>query len=332
MYKDYIRINNASQSDKMTERHLFYDERSIKEISISLFGECNMMCDFCIGNMRHGIKCPDTFDHVIRHVRTVVANTSKSKFNIILYGGELFHDGIKDSVFGRYEQLVKDIRQIVEDNNKVCDVLFSTNLVHKNTTRVVDLLHRCNIDTINCSFDLDQRFTRPALLARFLKNVDFYQQQGFKLSIGFILTKQNIEQFYSQGPLLKHFDNLYQKHTIYFDYYHPNNRDDSIVDEDEIGAFLCYLDKHYPNIATLQEFKKRIQSSNSGCSCPASFIIDDVLIEQCCDFKQVARKYASIKKCFECRYKTMCSHPCIRMMSNGSSCFVKIYYDYLFEK
>ena len=50
-----------------------------KEISISLFGECNMRCEFCIGNQRHNVQCPSNFNSTICAAKTEIENTDKKK-------------------------------------------------------------------------------------------------------------------------------------------------------------------------------------------------------------------------------------------------------------
>lgn len=320
MIKDYIEIVDITSSDN----HVFYQPNTPKEISISLFGECNMNCEFCIGNQRHGIRCPDNFDHVIALANAEIAKTDKHMISVVLYGGELFHDGIKDSTFDQYRQLVSSITEFANKSNKSIQWTISANLVHKKRDRVLALLKDLNINSLCSSFDFEQRFTNEKLLQTFLDNVQWYTDHQINLSFGFILFNANINAFYNKHRLLPIFDQLYEKYPIYFDYYHPTNRDTNIVDEKTIGEFLIWLEQHYPNIKTLTD----IRNKNHRTGCPATFIIDNVAT-RCCDFKIVAKKYAIKKQCFNCQYSNVCCHPCIRVMSNSSDCFVKIYYDYL---
>ena len=73
MIKDYIHINN-----QVSDRHIFYDQNTYKEISISLFGECNMNCEFCIGNQRHKVHCPHDFETTIAAAKKEIENTKKT--------------------------------------------------------------------------------------------------------------------------------------------------------------------------------------------------------------------------------------------------------------
>lgn len=322
MIKDYIEIINVD-----SDHHVFYQQNTTKEISISLFGECNMNCEFCIGNQRHNIKSPDNFDNVIAIVKDEIIKTDKNDISIVVYGGELFHDGINDCIFEQYKKLINSINRFTKTVGKNINWTLSTNLVHKNRERVLQLLNDVGIDHLCSSFDFEQRFTNHKLLDRFIDNVKWYTDQGIQLSFGFILFNPNIQAFYNNHPLLSVFNWLYTNYPIYFDYYHPTNRDASLVDENTIGRFLIWLDQHYPNIKTLCDLRNR----NHHTSCPATFIIDGVAT-RCCDFVKVAKKYAIKKQCFSCSYSKICSHPCIRIMSNNSDCFVKIYYDYLQTK
>ena len=317
--KDYIKI-----VDPKTDKHIFYDVTTSKEISISLFGECNLNCQFCIGNQRHNIRCPQNFDNVLDLVKTEITKTPKNDISIVLYGGELFHDGISDDTFKQYSQLIKQIRLFAGKQNKHISFTLSTNLIHRKRQRVLDLLADVGIDQLCSSFDFEQRFTNPKLLQTFLQNVEFYTKNNIKLAFGFILMKDNIDAFYNNHRYLQIFDYLYSKYPIYFDYYHPTNKDAAIVDEEDIGRFLIWLDTHYPNIKTLCDLRNHQQKT----CCPATFIIDGIATH-CCNFSQTAKQYAIKKQCMSCQYKNICSHPCIRLMSKNEHCFVQMYYDHL---
>ena len=323
MIKDYMKIVDISSRDN----HIFYDQNSTKEISISLFGECNMSCQFCIGNQRHKVRCPQSFDHTIELAKHEIIKTDKSTISVVVYGGEIFHDGIKDSTFDQYCDMIEQLRLCAAINNKQISFTLSTNLVHKKRDRVRAFLQNVNITSLCSSFDFEQRFTKPKLIETFIDNVQWYSECGIQLSFGFILFPANINSFYNGHPLMPIFDSLYSKYPIYFDYYHPTNRDTSIVDERTIGQFLIWLDTHYPNIKTLTDLRNKRHKT----SCPATFIIDGVAT-RCCDFNSTAKKYAINKQCFSCKYSNVCSHPCIRIMSNSKDCFVKMYYDYLEQK
>lgn len=322
MIKDYIHIDNS-----VSDHHVFYNQNTYKEISISLFGECNMKCEFCIGNQRHGVHCPRDFRATITAAKKEIENTNKKDISIVLYGGELFHDGIKDETFVQYKHLIDQLNRATTSVDKTISWTISTNLVHKKRERVLAFLKSVNIDRLCSSFDFEQRFTNARLLEKFLDNVRWYDNQGIKLSFGFILMRANITSFYNDHQLIPVFDQLYSKYPIYYDYYHPTNHDLEIVDEKTIGHFLIWLENHYPNIQTLQN----LRSKKHKTCCPATFIIDGVAT-RCCNFPLAAKQYAIKKQCFSCQYKNICSHPCIRIMSNSSDCFVKMYYDYLEHK
>lgn len=323
MIKDYIEIVDVTSPD----HHIFYCNDSPKEISISLFGECNMNCLFCIGNQRHNVRSPDNFDNVIEIVKNEIIRTDKQSISIVVYGGELFHDGIKDATFVQYKKLVDTINEFSVQHNKLISWTLSTNLVHKKRDRVLKFLKDVRIDRLCSSFDFEQRFTNKKLLDTFIDNVKWYTNQQINLSFGFILFNPNIDAFYNNHRLIDVFNWLYERFPIYFDYYHPTNRDTNIVDEVKIGRFLIWLDQHYPNIKTLCDLRNK----NHKTSCPATFIIDEIPT-RCCDFVKTAKKYAIKKQCFACPYSNVCSHPCIRIMSNSTDCFVKMYYEYLDSK
>lgn len=288
-----------------------------------------MRCSFCIEHNRHSVKVPENFDYIVPLVERVLQSTNKKQISFVIYGGELFHDGIKQSTFDQYVILFDNLKQLVSKYNKTCTFNLTTNLVHKKRQRVLDLLHKLNITRLHCSFDLADRFTNDKLLSTFIDNVQWYANNGIQIVIGFIANQSNIDQFYSNGKLVQTFNELYSKYPVYFDYYHPTNSNSKIVDERTLAQFLIFLDKNYPNIVTLQNYRDNHAHNVTKTCCPACFIIDNKLIQYCCDFPSVAKTYALKKQCMLCEYEDRCMHPCIRIMNNDSYCFVKQYFKYL---
>lgn len=320
--KDYIPIIT-----QFNENHILIDNDSNKELSISLFGECNMKCEFCIQNIRHSYRARDVdWDKVIGDVEIVFKNISRKAVTIVLYGGELFHDGIKQNTFDHYYDLLNRINALAIKYNKTVEYHVASNLVHSDTQRVIKLLQTFNINSLYCSFDFKQRFHSNKQLETFLSNIDTYSKY-FKIVVGVTCTKANIDCLIDhKDPIIDVFDDLYSRFPIVFDYYHCNGSSYNDVTEDQLVDFFKYLYINYRNVATIQELIDSFHNGNGRCQCPASYIIDGVLINQCTDFNTTLKKYVFNKHCFVCQYNKICVHRCPRIMSNYKSCHLKAIY------
>jgi len=313
MVKDIIRIH-----------HPFLDTSTPLEVSICLFTQCNMHCDFCLQRYqkRSGLGA-NTIALTIQALNETYRLTDRQTINVMIYGGELFHDGIKS--FDQYDTLVGAINEYSSQYNKKSNILFASNCVHTKTERVLQFLNKHNIKHLNCSYDSVGRFATENQKQTFLRNIDYYKAHGIDITIGVTLTQQNIRTIIDGDST---FDFLYHNYSIVFDYYHPINND-SPVDEKLLAEFLIFCQQHYPAILSLQSLVDSTVKHGIGCSCPAIFIVQGMVQKPCCDFAEDLKTYIKNKQCFSCSYFRSCPHKCINLMRNNVDCHLKIFFDYV---
>lgn len=306
--------------------HAFYDVNSIQEISVSLFGQCNMKCDFCITHQRKSKFSIKTLKTIQHNITNTIMTNPKQRFQICLYGGELFHDGITDNAFKHYKSLIANIEKVGQRCGKQIQFNITTNCIHSKRDRVVDLLKSCNINTLHCSFDFQGRFHTSTQLQTFVDNVYFYKQH-FNVVIGFILSTENMNVLINDrdSEIVNTFNKLYNDFDVVFDYCYPT---DTIKPptESQLGDYVIWLYNHYGNIKSLSD----ITSGKLTCSCPSVFIIEDNdPITNCCDFDDTIERYIMLKRCNKCYYRLRCLHPCVRLFSNDQECHIKRLFDYI---
>lgn len=321
------------QSVKPKHQGFFYDEKTPQEISIALFGECNLRCNFCVDNLRFDTKChPEYFQYTIKAFEKAIAYTKKSNIIIRVFGGELLQDKFSDAVYLEYKNFFLSLANICNAYNKQFKTFIATNLVHKKASRVLDLLKECNIQ-LSASFDLHGRFNKQSQIDLFLENCELYSREKLLSGIGFLASRDNINALMKSGENVNVFEVLYNKYRINFDYFSPNSYDTKQITEEELSTFCEFLLAKYPKIENIQNLVCAYKTKHaSKYPCPGILIAHNTLIYQCCDFSYAEKQYIKNKNCFSCKHFAYCSHPCIRLMSGHSGCHVKYIFDKLESK
>lgn len=313
---------------------LFYSKATTQEISIALFGECNLRCTFCVDNRRHMSKCnPEHFKHTTKLVEKILATTEKKHIEFRIYGGELFQDKFDDSIFEAYDVFLCTITKLCRDYDKTYKLQFASNLMHKNTERVLKLLNKHNC-TLYGSYDIVGRYTKQYQIDLFVNNALYYQKQlPNRFYVSFVASPDNINSILTRSNLYT-FDTLYRHCSICFDYCNDNGVGTKEVDEDKLSDFVVYMIDHYPNIINIQDFKTCLKAPSKALmmSCPIAFIIENRLIFNCCNHKQVSTQYVENKHCFQCKYYSICPHYCPRLMSKYHGCHIKKAFEYIESK
>lgn len=322
MSNNYISIHQYHDCN-----HKFYNINGTQEISVSLFGQCNMKCDFCITHQRQSsfnIQKANNIEHTLLNI---ICTNPKRKFQICLYGGEIFHDGISDDVVNWIDQLIQKLKLVANRCGKQVIFNIGTNCIHTKRNRVLSLLKKNNISFLYTSFDFVGRFKTTHQLQLFKENVYWYKSQGINVNISFIAGYNNINFLYTKNindPIYSLFNQLYNDFNILFDYCYPTNSVTAVTEQD-LGKFVIWLYDNYPKIVTLQN----IISGDNVCDCPAIFVTDDDVTYQCCNFVQNSQTYAINKQCDECKFNLKCNKHCVRLFYNQTDCFVKALLNYI---
>ena len=313
-----------------------FDQNHTKcnSIVVELFQHCNLKCDFCtlssIPNNKVTKFNPDTILKFIPQIRKSLPYIdTTSKFGICVLGGELFQDQLDYSV---YDQFFTQLEYITTGYD--CFVEVASNMMFKDREKVLDLVSKHNI-TLNASFDLVGRFTKPNQIQRAFDNIVWFADHitTDKLSVCFVAHRLNIESVLNNGENKQYFDKLYNHPNIsitFGDYISIDDKPQYNVDDELILQFYQYMFDHYPNIQEIVGLSedtpkrrcKEIHITQTGidqghCS---------VLANQHTHYKE---QFFNNLECLNCDYFKKCSFMCYYGYHNLKACWKKILYNKL---
>lgn len=235
----------------------FYEEAEEYEIACMMFENCNLNCKFCFET--HLNKKIDT--NYIMSIPEIMKQNFKKEYDkfptlkrvyLMMWGGELFYDSLKDEVFETYYKFVDAVREIFEKEFPRVEILFSwlSNGVFTNRKRVEDLVNYSK-GIINFSYDPINRFSTEKQKQTMIETARYFSdKRGSKISI--VITKDNIKEFIERDKELIKFHKM--GYIIDVNYYIANiNWKDLIPTDDEIFQFLKWsIDNRFFNMKVVE--------------------------------------------------------------------------------
>jgi hypothetical protein len=312
------------------------------EIIVILFEFCDLNCVFC--NQDHDSvegmnNILDKIDPIKRSIDNLILK-GKRKFAIHIMGGELFSDRIRDEIFSDYEKLVKEIRDYSITKNIEIEIMFVTNLIWKNSERVMSFL-KDNELKILTSYDPSGRFNTNTIEI-FKYNVITFKE--YIKSVNVIMTKQNMEKFLKND--VPFFDYLYENFIIFFDNYGPGKNNNFLSPKDvEIRDFMKFMYDNWQNCIPFKDFKNNnykkmacmdtltIMPSGKWGACGIFENIDHKIIKK----EDMEQQWFDDYNCLECPHMKRCTMGCfmlnhVKKIRTQNDCFLKEVYDYVDSK
>ncbi len=288
------------------------------EIIVTLFEYCDLSCVFCSQNHDSTLgihSIPEKIEQV-RYAISELKKKGKSSFSINIMGGEVFSDGLNDSIFDHYAQLVSEIQQFADFHNFEVQVSFTTNFIWTKRQRVKDFLKKTKVKLLT-SYDPSGRFNSKTLLV-FNENV--IEFASHIRSVNCIMTRTNIDKFLqNQIPF---FSYLYQNFPIYFDYYTPEKNMSKLLPRDvDLRDFMIYMSTHWPECFPFCNFRLRLKQ-NMSCMDTLTVLPDSsfggctLLLGNVGALASVPSKslleqeWFDDYKCLECQHFDRCSFGC----------------------
>ena len=301
----------------------------LDEITVNLGSSCNLSCEFC------NVVSDDRFNYATtpsdilsksQLIVDVILNSSKPIISIVLMGGELFHDGVSDSVFEGYYQLLSAAQAACDKSHKQLQISLMTNLVFKNIDRLIELAKHYNCE-VHGSYDFVGRFKTQSMVELWHKNATRIKKAEVPFFVSIVGHKFNIKQI-KQRSL--EWERLYNEYGCFVQYYEPIAPNDQFeVTQHEYADFLIWLYDNYPEEKFL---KSLIQNyTNNESLCIRSTWIDSS-VRKCCDHSTLIRKMIVNKQCVTCTYADRCPVNCPRIMWKGSYCATKALLDHVINK
>lgn len=223
------------------------------EIEIHLFEFCNLRCHFC-GQDHDDKTGMNSIEDKLPRIKEFIQNNRETRHVLNIMGGEIFNDLIEDRLFDDYFKFAFEIDSFAKSIGHECQFNWVTNLVYKKSHRVKNLLERlgeAGVKTqLSTSYDFSGRKNRIWDEEDFHKNLTMFGDQIY--TIGFVLTKPAIRFLLTQKD--PYFEYLYERYTLYFDFYVPENKASLLMPTDqEILDAYNFIAKNYPKVSPVKE-------------------------------------------------------------------------------
>ena len=342
----------------------FYSKSSFYEIACMMFENCNLKCKFCFEphkNKKIDLEYIKNLPNIAYKNFTKVYEQKPwiDNLYIMIWGGEIFYDGLDDSVFDVYYVFVDKINELFNKSFPKVHITFSwlSNGVFTKRERVEKLIQYSK-GIINFSYDPVYRFNSQKQLQTMIDNADYFKNNmGDKVSL--TLTKESIKSFIEGKSELLRFHQM--GYNIDVNYYIPNpNWQEFLPSDDEIYTFLkwaldnrlfgikiiekimAYFTKenvtHYCNCITCSQISYGEWSTD--CVKKSSSLTSELFYQENNDkiteenSHYIKSTMGILKRgCLNCKYYNKCQMPCwISFIFKGvksEKCFYKQAYEYI---
>jgi hypothetical protein len=250
---------------EMTKSLLESKRPDIAEIELTLFENCNIVCDFCFHDKKSevGLTKEEMFSKISiidEFLRKQVGKVDLVQINLV--GGELLQDRWMKDLCDKYLELLVEIQKTYFKFNLKMKVVVVSNFLFKKRDVVKDLLDQCRASNINthliASYDFDGRPISPA----FTDNISYFGPD-YICSINLVGTSQSIKKFMLQDDV--YFDYLYNNFNIYFDDFIPDpGADESIPSDREFFEWYKFIAIQYPKTQPVHDL---ITNENNKMHC-----------------------------------------------------------------
>jgi radical SAM protein with 4Fe4S-binding SPASM domain len=324
---------NKPGSEKILRNLLAEKAPRRTEVEVSFFQICNLKCAFCWQDHND----PTGIESIREKSKTVLEYLKKSdhlkeEINITMTGGELFQDGMEDSVFDDLEYFITDIAKNSKTltNSLVSFTIISSLFFEEETLiRVRKFLDR--LQFLNINFALATSWDpvgRPA--KNFLKNISALG--AYVKGITTVMTAPNIKKIMSGESDFEYYNLQY---GIEFDYYVPTATASYMMPSDiELRDFFVYLSKNHPETSIIKAWRESLVNPVSCGSLNKLTILPDGSLVTCRQLKydandfqneiiqnsnaNIIEKYIAKNECLSCPYFSRCTLSCFVMNDHKS--------------
>lgn len=345
----------------------FYLEPESYEIACSLFEACNLKCKFCFEGHRNNKIDIEYIRQMPYNVMEAVRKDFKKYTNIKdvhmrIWGGEVFFDGLSDSIFDEYYNYVKNFQLLFREEFPNVKLKFSwlSNGVFSKWERVKKLLIDTN-STIGFSYDPSGRFSSDKQKEMMIENAKRFYDLNLFNCLSITLTKKTIEEYVSGNSDLNRLS-FGGKYDINFYTANPNWKELVPNDDDLYSFFKWGLDNDMFYINVIENLcrtiindeyykpthycdcKTCVQYSNGqatvDCVKRASILPPDMFYGKYTNqiteenVSDIKLSLGMIKRgCINCEYYKTCQMPCwVSVVFEGfkpSICAYKQAYEYI---
>ena len=256
---------------------------------IILFERCNLKCAHCFEQNHKAAFDLDKIKTIPSLIKASLIkeynqrNRHLDLLTISLCGGELFIDGGLQQRIPIYQQLVDDLKAVIQDVGYHGKVQFEmiSNAVHTNTGIIDDFLKSTN-SKISISYDPVHRYRSEKQKQLVLDNIKHYHQKHLLDEISITLTEQSLRYYIDNDDMRQ-----FRDYNVGINYYIVSNPNyvNLIPTDDDYWQFWKYCwDNQYLNIKALSQFVNNIKhkTKNTFCICDDRLIVRDQQITYNC--------------------------------------------------
>lgn len=179
-------------------------------INIGILSRCNLKCKFCYCKQDKPHDLPELINAPDKIVQCIIDNNiCCDHWDIGIVGGEIFMDGLSDSVFEQYDRLLTSLQhKLLQLNPKATFQLHCySNGVYYKIDRVIDFLKQWNSEIV-LSYDSVHRFQNEKQKQLMLDNMKMFKHCQINIRPTVVLFKEQdtSEQFLSSDVFRQIYD------------------------------------------------------------------------------------------------------------------------------
>lgn len=302
-------------------------------INIGILSRCNLKCKFCYCRQDK----PFDLDSLLSIPDACMQELERSgmkdcRYDIGIVGGEIFMDGLQDSVFDQYNILLNVLKERLQQYtpNSTFHLHCYSNGVYHKIDRVFDFLKKWDSEIV-LSYDSIDRFQNDKQRDLMLDNMQLMVNNQIVVRPTVVIFKQCDMSSFLGTPI---FNKIYNLTGIDYQECIPNVY--NISDQRIADFYIECLNKKFFNIDNIQNLLEGYIHKSPSVSCRRSLTYYEGRAYIGChyikdDFEHIKNNILNKFNCFSCDYFQQCPGQCWvqAAQKQTSFCINKTIFKYL---
>jgi hypothetical protein len=242
-------FSTPSLPGEVTKALLESKRPDIAEIELTLFENCNIVCNFCFHDKKSpvGLTREEMFSKLPLIEEFLKKQQGRVELvQINLVGGELLQDRWMERLCEDYYDLLLSAKKSFDFYQLPMKVVIVSNFLFKKkevVKELIDKLRKAGMDVhLIASYDFEGR----VISETYRENIDFFGPE-YICSVNLVGTRGSIQAFLRNDDV--YFKTLYRSFNLYFDDFIPDNgADESIPSDREFYEWYAFIAENYPRI------------------------------------------------------------------------------------
>jgi hypothetical protein len=322
----------------------------IGEIELTLFENCNIVCDFCFHDKQSTVgmsyeEMTSKLPIIEDHLKKLAGRVEVCQVNVV--GGELLQDQFLDEMLPHYFNLCMEIKRLGEKYSIPMQTVWVSNFLFKRVDDIKQFITSLSDhglpSSLIASYDLDGR----PISNRYRTNVE--SLKDFISTINLVATSESVKRVLLDDD--EYFKWLYDNFTLYFDDFIPDKGSDHMIPTDsELYEFNCFIADNYPEITPIKELVENTENKMHCLSLNKVTIFPDNRTSNCrwhrydqddfntefdiSDNTGMMQTYMETQGCMSCEYFSRCGLRCFTQadwrgrVRDMDICSMKAFFNY----